>query len=146
MIDSRSARRAVCMIGIAAAVAVPAFVLSSAPQQTDASWTATKAAVVTTTAVIPTPPTGLTCQASGLLAANVPFNWTAPPGTVPSGYTLKGAAGGPITSTTPSANVPAPLGTITISVYADYGSWESSAGIQTRSITGVVFVGWTCGP
>jgi hypothetical protein len=33
---------------------------------------------------------------------------------------------------------------ITVSVYADYGSWQSAAGIQTRQINGVIFVGWTC--
>ena len=147
MTDARSVRRPLFMVGIAAAVAIPAFVVGSAPQQTDASWAAApKTAAVATTAVIPTPPTALACQASGLLTANVPFTWTAPPGTVPSGYTLKWAGGGPVTSTTTSASVPAPLGTITISVYADYGSWESTAGIQTRSITGIAFVGWTCGP
>jgi hypothetical protein len=30
-------------------------------------------------------------------------------------------------------------------VYADYGPWESAAGVQTRSVNGIIFVGWTCG-
>jgi hypothetical protein len=136
------------MVGIAAAVAIPAFVVGSAPQQTDASWVAApKTAAVTTTAVIPAPPTALACQASGLLSGSVPFTWSAPPGTVPSGYTLKwtGATTGSTTSATTSANVTPPLGTITVSVYAEYGTWESAAGIQTRAINAIVFVGWTCG-
>ena len=145
MTDARSVRRALFMVGIAAAVAIPAFVVGSAPQQTDASWVAAaKTAAVTTTAVIPAPPTALACQASGLLSANVPFTWSAPPGTAPSGYTLKWGSGS-TTSTTTSASVPAPLGSITVSVYADYGSWQSAAGTQTRTINGIIFVGWTCG-
>ena len=34
-----------------------------------------------------------------------------------------------------------PLGTITVSVYADYGSWQSAAAIQTRQVNGIIFVG-----
>ena len=145
MFDARSVRRTLVLVGIAAAVAIPAFVMSSGPQQTDASWVVTKTAAVTATAVTPAPPTALACQASGLLAVNVPFTWTAPPGTTPSGYTLKWTGGGSTTSATTSASVPAPIGSITVSVYADYGSWQSTAGIQTRTITGIAFVGWTCG-
>jgi hypothetical protein len=135
------------LVGLVAAAAIPAFALGSSAQQTEASWTVTKSAAVTATAVTPTPPTGLACQASGLLAASVPFTWTAPTGTAPSGYTLRwtGATTGSTTSTTTTANVTSPIGTITVSVYADYGSWESAAGTQTRNITGVAFVGWTCG-
>ena len=148
MSNASSARRALCMVGIAAIVAVPAFVMGSGPQQTDATWVVTKTAAVTATAVSPAPPTALTCGAgSGLLSGSVPFTWSAPPGTAPSGYTLKwtGAATGSVTTATTSGNVPSPaLGTTTVSVYADYGSWESAAGIQTRSIFGVVIVGWTC--
>ena len=148
MSNASSARRVLCMVGIAAAVAVPAFVMGSGPQPTDATWLVTKTAAVTATAVTPAPPTALTCGAgSGLLSGSVPFTWSAPPGTAPSGYTLKwtGAATGSVTTATTSGNVPSPaLGTTTVSVYADYGNWESTAGIQTRSIFGVVIVGWTC--
>lgn len=145
MADARSARRVLFMIGIAVVAAIPAFLLGSGPQQTDASWVVTKSATVTATAVNPAQPTALTCQASGLLSGNVPFTWSAPPGTAPSGYTLKWTGGGSTTSATTSATVPPPLGSITVSVYADYGNWESAAGTQTRTINGIIFVGWTCG-
>jgi len=148
MADASPARRVLFMIGIAMVAAVPAFLMGTGPQQTDASWVVTKTAAVTATAVNPAPPTALTCGAgSGLLSGSVPFTWSAPPGTAPSGYTLKwtGAATGSVTSATTSTNVPSPaLGTTTVSVYADYGNWESAAGIQTRSIFGVIIVGWTC--
>lgn len=148
MADARSVRRTLFLVGIAAAVAIPAFVAGSAPQQTDASWVVTKTSVVTATAVNPAQPTALTCgSGSGLLSSSVPFTWSAPPGTAPSGYTLKwtGAATGSVTSATTSGNVPSPaLGTTTVSVYADYGNWESAAGIQTRQVFGVIVVGWTC--
>jgi hypothetical protein len=135
------------LIGLVMAAAIPAFLLSSGSQQTDASWTVTKTAAVTATAVTPTPPTALACPASGLLAASVVFTWSAPPGPAPSGYTLRwtGATSGSVSSTTTTANVTSPLGTITVSVYADYGNWESAAGTQTRNVNGVLFVGWTCG-
>jgi hypothetical protein len=147
MADGRPARRVLFMIGIAAIAAIPAFVVGSGPQQTDATWVVTKTATVTATAVNPAQPTALACPGSGLLSGSVPFTWSAPPGSAPSGYTLKwtGAATGSTTSATTSANVTAPLGSITVSVYADYGSWQSAAGTQTRTINGVLFVGWTCG-
>ena len=148
MADARTARRVLLMSGIALIAAIPAFVMGFGPQQTDATWVVTKTAAVTATAVNPAPPTALTCGAgSGLLSGSVPFTWSAPPGTTPSGYTLKwtGAATGSVSTTTTSGNVPSPaLGTTTVSVYADYGSWESAAGIQTRAIFGVIVVGWTC--
>jgi hypothetical protein len=43
-----------------------------------------------------------------------------------------------------SGSVTSPLGSITVSVYSDYGSWQSPAGIQTRTVNGIIFVGWTC--
>ncbi|HEY4153460.1 MAG TPA: hypothetical protein VGM38_09080 [Pseudolysinimonas sp.] len=147
MADGRLARGTLVLVGLAAVAAIPAFLLGSGPQQTDATWLVTKTAAVTVTAVSPAPPTALACQAGGLLTANVPFTWTAPPGPAPSGYTLKwtGTNTGSTTSATTSASVAAPLGSITVSVYADYGNWESVAGTQTRTINGVIFVGWTCG-
>jgi hypothetical protein len=147
MTDARLTRRILVPIGLALAVAIPAFVVSSGPQQTDATWVVTKTAAVTATAVTPAQPTGLTCPGSGLLSGSVHFTWTAPPGPAPSGYTLKwtGASSGSTTSATTSANVTSPVGSITVSVYADYGNWESAAGTQTRTINGIAFVGWTCG-
>jgi hypothetical protein len=143
MADARSVRRTLFLVGLAAAVAIPAFVMGSAPQQTDATWVVTKTAAVTATAVTPAQPTALACPASGLLS-NVAFTWSAPPGTTPSGYTLKWTGGGSTTSTTTSGSVPTPLGTIIVSVYADYGTWESAAGIQTRTVNGLL-VSFTCG-
>jgi hypothetical protein len=143
---SRLAKRAVPVV-LAAVAAIAAFAVGIGPQPTDASWTTTKTLAVTATAVLPAAPTGLTCGAgSGLLAAAVPFTWTAPPGTTPSGYTLKwtGITSGSSTWPTTSGSITAPIGTVTVSVYADYGGWQSSAGTQTRSVTGVTFVGWTC--
>lgn len=150
MVDTRRVRRALVLVGVATAVAIPAFLLGSGPQQTDASWLVTKAAGVTATAVTPTAPTALVCGASGGgLFTAVPFTWTAPTGAAPSGYTLKwtGAATGSATSTTTSGNVPtsALIGTLTVSVSSDYGNWESAAGAQTRKVT-VVLIGalWSC--
>ena len=142
MFDARSVRRTLVLVGIAAAVAIPAFVMSSGPQQTDASWVVTKTAAVTATAVTPAQPTALACPVSGLLT-NVAFTWSAPPGPTPSGYTLKWGSGS-TTSTTTSGSVPTPLGTIIVSVYADYGNWESAAGILTRTVIGAL-VTFTCG-
>jgi hypothetical protein len=146
MSDARAIRRHLPAVVIAVVAGVAAFLVGAGPQTTDASWTLTKTMAITATAVMPTAPTALACQASGLLSASVPFTWTAPPGTPPTGYTLKwtGAQTGSITSTTTSANVTSPLGTITVSVYADYGGWQSPAATQTRQVFGVIIVGWTC--
>ena len=150
MTDATGVRRTGMLLGLAAVVAIPAFLLGSTPQATDASWVVTKTATVTATAVTPTPPTALTCGAgSGGLFSSIPFTWTAPAGNAPSGYTLKwtGAATGSASFATTSGSVPpsALLGTLTVSVYADYGSWESAAGTQTRTATIVVAgVLWGC--
>jgi hypothetical protein len=135
------------VIAAAALAAAAAFVVGTGPQVSDASWTVTKTLALTSTAVMPAAPTGLSCQASGLLAAAVPFTWTAPAGTPPTGYTLKwtGASTGTSSWPTTSGTVNSPLGTITVSVYADYGGWQSPAGTQVRRVTGVLVVGWTCG-
>ncbi len=135
---------------VAALAAAAAFVVVNAPQATSASWTSNKTANVAATAVLPAPPTALTCTSgSGGLFSPIPFTWTAPAGTVPTGYTLKwtGAATGSNTWPTTSGSVPASalLGQITVSVYADYGTWESTAGTQTRTanilVAGVL---WSC--
>ncbi len=135
------------VLGVAVVTALAGHSLISAPQPTRAVWTVTKDRVVTVQAVTPAPPTGLTCGAgSGLLSNNVPFTWTAPAGTAPSGYTVRwsGAATSSTTSSTTSASVPPPIGTITVTVYADYGSWQSVVATQTRQVSGIAFVGWTC--
>ena len=122
---------------VAGLAAAAAFVVVNAAQPTAASWMASRTASVAVTAVVPAPPTALTCtSSSGVLFSPIPLTWTAPAGTVPSGYTLKwtGAATGSNTWPTTSGSVPAGalLGPITISVYADYGTWESAAGTVTR--------------
>ncbi len=144
MADPRSVRRTLLVIGITAAVAFPAFALGSAPQETDAAWQVAKNAAVTATAVTPAQPTALTCPASGSNLSPVSFTWSAPPGPAPSGYTLRwtGTYSGSSTWTSTSGSVNYAASTIIVSVYADYGSWESAAGTQTRRVSG--FIGWTC--
>jgi hypothetical protein len=146
MTEPRPGRRRVLLAGVALASAVAGFALASSPAPTEATWTVSRTLNVTATAVTPVQPTALTCPGSGVLS-NVPFTWTAPPGTAPSHYTLKwtGAATGSSTHPGTSGTVPSPLGTITVSVYADYGSWQSAAAVQVRHVNGIIFVGWTCG-
>jgi hypothetical protein len=146
MTETRTIRQRVMVVAVAAAAAFAAFSVAASPAPTDAAWLVTRTLNVAATAVTPTPPTGLSCPGSGLLSGAVPFTWTAPAGTAPSGYTLKwtGAANGSSTHTGTSGSVTSPLGTITVSVYSDYGSWQSSAAIQTRQVNGIIFVGWTC--
>jgi hypothetical protein len=147
MTEPRAIRRHAPVAIVAAIATVAAFVVGMGPQVTDASWGVTKTMAITATAVIPAVPSGLSCPSGGLLSAAIPFTWTVPAGTPPSGYTLKwtGDATGSTTSTTNSANVNSPLGNITVSVYSDYGTWQSAAAIQTRHVFGVIIVGWTCG-
>lgn len=125
---------------IALATAAAGFVTVVAPQPTEAAWQTTRTLAVSAQATAVTPPTALTCgAASGLLSGSVPLTWTAPAGTTPSGYTLKwtGAATGSNTWSGTSGSVPASalLGTLTVTVHADYGSWQSAAGTQTRTLT-----------
>ena len=136
---------------VAGLAATAAFVVVNAAQPTAASWTTTKTANVAVTAVIPTPPTALTCtNGNGGLFSPIPLTWTAPAGTVPTGYTLRwtGATTGSNTWPTASGSVPssALLGQIAVSVYADYGTWESAAGTQIRHadilVAGLL---WSCG-
>jgi hypothetical protein len=137
---------------IAVAAAVSAFAVTSGVAPTEAAWVRTRTLNVSATAVTPTAPTGLTCgAASGGIFTVIPFTWTASAGTAPSGYTLKwtGAATGSASFASTSGSVPSAavaLGTITISVYADYGSsWQSVAGTQTRSATSIAFgTLWSC--
>jgi hypothetical protein len=147
MTDARAIRRHLLLAVMAVLAGLAAFVVGAGPQPTDASWTATKTMAITTTAVIPAAPTALTCPGSGLLSANISFTWTAPPGTPPSGYTLKwsGAATGSSSWPTPTGTVASPVGNMTVSVYADYGDWQSPVATQVRHVLGVTIVGWTCG-
>jgi hypothetical protein len=135
-------------IGLVAAAA--AFAVAIPPQPTSAAWQSTTTLDVSATAVQPGRPTGLSCvSGSGGLFSPVPFTWTAPAGTAPSGYTLKwtGAATGSSSWPGTSGSVPASalLGNITVSVHADYGSWQSAAGSQTRTVSTVVIGAlWFC--
>ena len=147
MTDARAIRRHLPVAATAVLAGLAAFVVGAGPQVTDASWTTTKTMAISATAVIPAAPTALTCPGSGLLSSTIPFTWTAPAGTPPSGYTLKwsGAATGSSTWPTTSGTVTSPLGNMTVSVYADYGDWQSPVATQVRHVLGVVIVGWTCG-
>ena len=143
-------RRALLLTLVAALTATAGFTVAIAPQPTRAAWQDPKTLAATATATAVTPPTALTCGASsGGLFSSIPFTWTAPAGTTPSGYTLKwtGAATGQASFSTTSGSVPpaALLGNITVSVYADYGSWQSAAGTQTR-LASVLIAGvlWGC--
>ena len=148
MTDARRIRHGIMVGAVAAASAFAAFAIAAGPAPTDAAWVVTRTLNVAANAVTPIPPTGLSCPGSGLLSGAVPFTWTAATGTAPSGYTLKwtGAATGSTSypGTGTSGSVSSPLGTITVSVYSDYGSWQSPAAIQTRQVNGIIFVGWTC--
>lgn len=140
-------RQVLVSVAAAAVVAVAAFGLASGVAPTSAAWTDSEYTKAVSTGVTPVAPTALACQGAGLLASAVPFTWTAPTGPAPSGYTLKwtGITSGSASFPTASGSVTSPIGAITVRVYADYGSWQSTAGIQTRQIVGVAFVGWTCG-
>jgi hypothetical protein len=147
-----SLRQRVLVAVIAVAAAVAGFAVTTGVAPTEAVWVRTRTFNVTATAVTPTPPTALTCgAASGGIFSVIPFTWTAPAGTAPSGYTLKwtGAATGQASFASTSGSVPSSavaLGTITIRVYSDYGtSWQSAAGTQTRSATSIAFgTLWSC--
>jgi hypothetical protein len=148
MSERQTITRATPMVLLAVVAAGAAFVVGAGPQLTDASWTVTKTFAVNAVAIIPNRPTALTCPASGGILTPVPLTWTAPPGTTPSGYTLKwtGNETGSSTWPTPSGTVTPPLiGFIIVSVYADYGNWQSLAGTQTRRVDNLGST-WGCGP
>jgi hypothetical protein len=150
MTETRTLRRNLPIVLAASITTLAAFFVAAAPQPTDASWTVTKTFALTATAVIPAAPTALTCTASsGGLFTPIPFTWTAPAGTTPSGYTLKwtGAATGSNTWPTTSGSVPAAalIGNLQVRVYADYGNWQSAAGTPVRNAS-VLVAGllWGC--
>jgi hypothetical protein len=146
-----TARRLVLVV-LAIASAVAGFAVAGGAAPTDAAWVASSTYAVAGTAAVPTAPTGLTCGAgSGSLGTSIPFTWTAPAGTAPSGYTLKwtGGATGSATFATTSGTVPSSgviIGNLTVRVYADYGSsWQSVAGTQARTVTSILFgTLWSC--
>jgi hypothetical protein len=151
MTEHAVVRHRVLVAVIALAAAVASFAVTTGVAPTDAAWVRTRTLNVTATAVTPTAPTGLTCGAgSGGLFSPVPFTWTAPAGTPPSGYTLSwtGAATGSASFAGTSGSVPssALLGTLTVRVAANYGSsWISPTGTQTRSVTIILFgTLWGC--
>jgi hypothetical protein len=152
MSEKRTITRSIPVVLLAAIAAGAAFVVGAGPQFTDAAWTVTKTLAITATAVNPARPTALLCVApgSGGLGSPIPFSWTAPAGTPPSGYTLKwtGGATGMASFATTSGTVPSTgvlLGNLTVSVYSDYGSWQSLAGTQTRQVTSIAFgTLWSC--
>lgn len=100
--------------------------------------------------------------ASGLLAVNIPMNWTAAAtggnAIAPQSYTLawSGSAGSgsttvaaPATTGNITGSTLTLLGSVTVTVTANYGSWTSPVSLQTRTITTTlgalgVIVGWTC--
>ncbi len=146
-----SLRQRVLVALVAVAAAVSGFAVTTGVAPTDASWVVPKTLNVSASAVTPAAPTALTCGAgSGGLFSSVPMTWTAPPGPAPSGYTLSwtGAATGSVSSASTSGSVPsgALLGTLTVRVYANYGtSWVSPAGTQTRTISIIAFgTLWSC--
>jgi hypothetical protein len=140
-----SETRAVPIVVIAAVAAAAAFVVGVGPQATDASWVRAKTFALTATAVLPAPPTALACTASGI-GGDVTFTWTAPAGTPPSSYTLKwsGGSSGPWPTSTGTVPLPPLLGSRVVSVFSDYGSWQSVAGTPTRTINNLIGL-WNCG-
>jgi hypothetical protein len=139
---------------VAVAAAAAAFAVSGGPQPTSAAWTASKAFAGTATAVTPAPPTGLSCPGLGVLSGGIPFTWTAPAGTAPSGYTLtwtRLSTTNSLSTTTTSATIPsagfALLQVWTVRAYSDYGSWRSASS-NTRTVTILLDLGvtsYTCG-
>ncbi|MFF2052959.1 hypothetical protein ACFVU2_15270 [Leifsonia sp. NPDC058194] len=107
-------------------------------------------------------PTVACGSAGGLLAANIPITWTAAPtggnALPPQSYTITwtGTAGsGSTTVAAPATtgNVTGAtltlLGTSTVTVTANYGTWTSPVSLQSRTITTVLgalslIVAWTC--
>lgn len=105
----------------------------------------------------------IACGSSGgLLAADIPISWTAAPtggnALAPQSYTLawSGTAGSgnatvsaPATTGSVTGATLTLLGTSTVTVTANYGTWTSPVSLQTRTITTVLgalglIVAWTC--
>ena len=144
----------VLVAGLAAAAA---FAVVNAPQPTSATWTSSKTANVTVTAVTPTAVPTVACGASGgLLATSIPISWTAPAGTTPTGYRLHWAgtagSGDAHFATSPGSitgGVLSVIGSSTVTVFPEYGTWVTSpVSLQSRTVTTIaalgIVVSWTC--
>ena len=141
---------------VAGLAATAAFVVVNAPQPTSAAWTSTKTANVAVNAVIPTAVPTVSCGAAGgVLATSIPITWTAPAGTTPSGYRLHwvGTAGSGDAefSTSPGSitgGFLSVIGTSTVTVFAEYGTWTAPVSLQSRTVTTIGTLGvvltWTC--
>lgn len=106
------------------------------------------------------PVTSLTCDAStGAIDTSIDFTWTQPVttgnGLIPTSYTLvwDGTAGsGQTTVTGLSGSIPGStlsvLGSTTVAVYANDGTWQSAVSTQSRTVTTIsalgTIVSWTC--
>jgi hypothetical protein len=134
----------------------------SSPAPTEATWNSPEyhQAVMTTAQLYPV--TSLTCNSSGgLLATSIGFTWTRPVitgnGLTPTSYTIvwSGSAGaGQKTVTGLTTTLPGTIltvaGSSTVTVYANFDSWQSPVSTQSRQLNttlGVlgIIVGWTCG-
>jgi hypothetical protein len=144
----------VIVAGLAAAAG---FVVTTAPQPTSAAWASSTSENLSASAVTPTAVPTVACgTASGLLATSIPITWTAPTGTAPSRYRLhwSGSAGSgdAYFATSPGSitgGVLSILGTTTVTVFPEYGSWTTSpVSLQSRTVTTIavlgVVVSWTC--
>jgi hypothetical protein len=151
------APRCLLLIALGVVVAVPAFVVGTGPAVTDSSWQVSKTADVTATAATATAVPTVGCGASGgLLATSIPITWTAPSGATPSRYRLHWAgtagSGDAYFATSPGSitgGLLSVLGTSTVTVFPEYGSWVSSpTSLQSRTVTTIgtlgVVVSWTC--
>jgi len=151
------APRWIATVIVAGLAAAAVFVVVTAPQPTSATWTSSTSEDLSATAVKPTAVPTVACgAASGLLATSIPITWTAPAGTAPSRYRLhwSGSAGSgdAYFTTSPGSitgGVLSVLGTTTVTVYPEYGSWTvSPVSLQSRTITTIgvlgVVVSWTC--
>lgn len=157
-------RRVLRLVALAAVVLTAAGLIGvsgGAPAQ--AGWSRSTYVTATATAgVLGAVPTVACGSSGGLLAANIPITWTAAPtggnALAPQSYTIawSGTAGsGSTTVAAPatSGNVTGAtltlLGTSTVTVTANYGTWTSPVSLQTRTITTVLgalslIVAWTC--
>lgn len=157
-------RRVLRLVALAAVVLTAAGLIGvsgDAPAQ--AGWSRSTYVTATATAgVLGAVPTVACGSSGGLLAANIPITWTAAPtggnALAPQSYTIawSGTAGsGSTTVAAPatSGNVTGAtltlLGTSTVTVTANYGTWTSPVSLQTRTITTVLgalslIVAWTC--
>lgn len=153
----RRQRHLAALVGAAILVV---FIGLSPTQPTEAAWTRSTYVNTTLMSGKVYPVTSLSCTASsGIIATSIGFRWTQPAttgnGLVPTSYKLvwTGTAGsGQTTVTGLSGSVPgstlSELGSSTVTVYANDGTWQSAISTQTRTITTIsalgIIVSWTC--